>query len=73
MKKRLEDAKNYISMGMQEGYFDQDQFVGMTDEELIDFSEYQGAKGDAMANDQDEHEERNVYNAKYYDEKHGGE
>lgn len=38
-KKRLSDAEDYINYGIKEGYFDEDQFIGMSEDELIEFAE----------------------------------
>ena len=47
---RLQAAKQYLGYGIQEGYYDQEQFENMTDEELIKFAEYEMERGDYYAN-----------------------
>jgi hypothetical protein len=60
---KLEEAKSYISYGIKEGYFDESQFEGMSDEELIKFADEASARGDAyadslMENQREQEEER---------------
>ena len=50
MKKRLEEAKHYISYCLKEGVpWDEEELAQMSDKELIDFAEYQMAWGDHYA------------------------
>ena len=55
----IEEAKAYISYGIKEGYFELEQVEYMTDEELINFAQYNADKGDYYANDNEtEHEKQ---------------
>jgi len=46
---KLEEAKSYISYGIKEGYFDESQFEGMSDKELIQFANEASYRADAYA------------------------
>ncbi len=45
----LEDAKQYIDYGIKEGVFEQEQFIGMSDQELINFAQHEQARADWAA------------------------
>ena len=47
----LKEAKEYISFGCKEGYYDAEEFESWSDEEIIKFATYEGAKGDYYANE----------------------
>jgi hypothetical protein len=47
LKQRLDDAKSYIGYGIKEGYYEPEQFEGMTNRELIEFAEYEAGRAEA--------------------------
>ena len=61
---KLEEAKHYINYGIKEGYFDEEQFEGMSDEELIAFATDASARGDNEAEAQLEQQEALDYDQK---------
>ena len=52
----LKEAEEYLNFGIKEGNYDEGEFDGWTDEEKIKFAEEQMAKGDAIANANEEEE-----------------
>jgi hypothetical protein len=44
---RLKEAEEYINYGIKEGYFDEDMFIGMSDEDKIAFADEADARAEA--------------------------
>lgn len=49
--KQLEEAKQYINLGVKEGYFDEKEFEDLTDEEFVTKARELMDKGDFYANE----------------------
>lgn len=47
---KLEEAKSYIHLAIKEGYLSEDTVEGMSNKELIEFAQKEGARGDAQIN-----------------------
>ena len=47
------EATLYCVAGIKEGYYAPEQFEGWTDEQLIEFAEKEGDRGDHYANSQE--------------------
>ena len=43
----LEQANDYINYGIKEGFFDEDTFVGMSDEDKIKFANESAGRAEA--------------------------
>lgn len=46
----LEEAKEFINYNIKEGVYSPEDFEEMSDEELIEFAEYEEGKADDLAN-----------------------
>jgi len=50
----LEEAKAYISYGIKEGYYEQDQFDARTEADLIEFAQHEMGRAEAYWEGQNE-------------------
>jgi hypothetical protein len=49
--KRSQNARDFINFNIKYGVYEQELFDGMTDEELINFVEYENARADLAIDD----------------------
>ena len=47
---KLQSAKDYINFGVKNGYFNLEEFEGLTDKELIKKAQYLADVGESIAN-----------------------
>ena len=50
----IDEARQYANFAIKEGYTDEDEVKDMTDEQLIDWAEYQSERGDSQEEENDD-------------------